>query len=113
MNFNKIGYFQLDNLLQSRVPCLLVIYDNVDLTPWYNIMIKYHLEAISLNLESHQGLEVIQSKNLTPDHSIIVIDKNGTRAETLVLDLEKSGFTNAFFVEGGFDKINEERSGDS
>lgn len=110
MNFNNIGYFQLDNLLQSRVPCLLVVYDKVDLAQWYNSVIKYHLEAISINLEPHQGLEVIQSKNLSPEHSIIVIDENGSKAQSLVEELEKQGFTNAFYVTGGFEQISKERS---
>lgn len=110
MNFNKIGYFQLDNLLQSRVPCLLVVYDNIDLAPWYNSVIKHHLEAISMNLEPHQGLDVIQSKNFTSDHSIIVIDRDGSKAQMLVEQLEEQGFTNVFYVTGGFEQLSKERS---
>lgn len=110
MSFNKIGYFQLDNILQARIPCMLIAYDNIELGLWYNSIIKLHLEAITTHLLPEQDIHHLKLDGLPDSQSIVVIDKDGTKAQHLVSQLEEKGFTNVFYVTGGFEQLSKERS---
>lgn len=109
MDFNSIGYFQFNNLLQSRIPLVLVLLEPVDLKPWYNSMVQMHLDNISVICEPEQTLEVIQAKNLPNHFAVVVLDMSGTKSPAVAVALEQAGFTNSYYVQGGFLGISEER----
>ena len=97
MEFDNIGYFQFDNLLQNRIPMVLVVLDSVDLSGWYNSLIRMHLQNISLICEPHNAVTSVQTKKLPSHFAIIVIDENGEKSPPVVKELEKAGFTNAYY----------------
>lgn len=109
MEFNSIGYFQLDNLLQNRVPFILIMLDEVDLKSWYNSMIQMHIENISLRCDTTKILESIQSKKLPPHFAIIILDQDQKKSPPLVKQLEKAGYTNVYYVKNGFNGLLTER----
>jgi rhodanese-related sulfurtransferase len=109
MEFNSIGYFQFNNLLQSRIPLVLVLLDPVDLKPWYNSLVHMHLDNVTVICEPQETLTIIQEKNL-PDHfAIVILDMNGTKSPSVTVELEKAGYTNAYYVKDGFAGISAER----
>ncbi len=110
MDFNSIGYFQFNNLLQSRIPLVLVFLDSVDLKPWYNSLVHMHLENISVTCAPEHTLEIIQSKNLPSHFAVVILDMDGTKSPSVALTLEQAGYTNSYYVRGGFIGISEERN---
>ena len=109
MDFNSIGYFQFQNLIQSKVPMILLILDEIDLKPWYNSLIQMHLENISVTCHASAALKVIDDKNLPKHYAIVVLDLKGKESPKVAQGLEKAGFINAYYVRGGFLGIAEER----
>lgn len=109
MEFNSIGYFQLNNLLQSRIPLMLLVLDNVDLKPWYNSMIRMHLENISIFCDQDRVVEIVQEKNVPINYGIVILDLDGSKTSALVQQLEQLGFTNAYYVKDGFHGLSVEK----
>nr|BFD65534.1 hypothetical protein HAGR004_05560 [Bdellovibrio sp. HAGR004] len=109
MEFNSIGYFQFDNLIQTRTPFLLVILDQVDLSDWYKSVTKMHLDNISLHCQIENVLESVQSKNLPPHFAVVVLDRDEKSSPQVVAQLESAGFINSFFVKGGLNGLLSER----
>ncbi|MGZ3782658.1 MAG: rhodanese-like domain-containing protein [Pseudobdellovibrionaceae bacterium] len=109
MEFNSIGYFQFDNLLQNRVPFLLLMLEQLDVKALYNSMIQLHIENISLTCEASIALESVHTKKLPSHFAIIVLDKDEKKSPRVVKDLEKAGYTNVYYVKNGYDGILTER----
>lgn len=109
MNFNNIGYFQFNNLLQSRVPLVLVVLDEIDLKPWYNSLIHMHLENVSIFCDSTRAVGLVNEKKLPPHFAIIILDMHGQNSPKVTEDLEKAGYLNVYYVKNGFVGISEER----
>lgn len=109
MDFNSIGYFQFNNLMQSRVPLILIQLEPVDLKPWYNSLINMHLENITIQCLPEEALEVIQAKGLPNHYAIVVLDLNGEKSPSVATMIEQAGFTNSYYVKGGFLGISQER----
>jgi Arabinose efflux permease len=110
LKYNRLGYFQFNNLTEGRVPFLLVNMDNSDVLSWYKSVFKMHLENNSLNISANEVLAEVQKRNLHPQHSIIILDAEGTKAPAVVRELEKAGFINVFYIQGGYAHLAAERS---
>lgn len=110
MEFNNIGYFQFDNLLQNRVPFILVLLDEVDLKSLYNnSLINLHIQNITLQYSSGKILEAIQDKKLPPHFAIIILDKDERKSPKIAKEIEKAGYTNVYYVKNGFEGLLTER----
>lgn len=109
MEFNKIGFFQFDNLLQNRVPFLLVTLDEVNLKTWYNSLIQMHIDNISLSCTEESVVESVKEKNLPQHFAIIVLDKDGVKSSKATINLEKAGYTNVFYIKDGFHGLARDR----
>ncbi len=109
MDFNSIGYFQFNNLLQSRIPLLLIVLDDIDLKPWFNSMVKMHLENITVFCDQDRVVEIVKEKKVPTNFGIVVIDQDGKKTPPLIQQLETMGFTNAYYVKDGFSGISIER----
>lgn len=109
MEFNSIGFFQFDNLIQTRTPFLLVILDGIDLSGWYKSVTKMHLDNISLASTPEGALEDVKGKNLPPHFAVVVLDNNEKSAPQVVASLENAGFINSFYVKGGLEGLLKER----
>lgn len=110
MEFNSIGYFQFDNLIQTRTPFLLVILDEVNLSDWYKSVTKMHLDNISLHCQVETVLESVKAKNLPEHFAVVVLDKDEKSSPAVAATLEKAGFLNSYFVKDGFDGLLKERN---
>lgn len=109
MNFNSIGYFQFNNLLQSRIPLILVLLDPIDLKPWYNSLVRMHLDNVSILCEPDTTLGIIKEKNLPAHFAILILDMHGEKSPSVTEELERSGYTNVYYVKGGFLGISAEK----
>jgi rhodanese-related sulfurtransferase len=109
MSFDNIGFFQFDNLMQSRVPMVLVLLVDAPLKPWYNSMIGMHIDNISLRTTAEAAVAAIQGKNLPPHFAVVVLDSNESQSPAIVHELEKLGYLNAYYVKGGWDALVAER----
>ena len=107
-DFNSIGFFQFDNLLQSRTPFLLLLLDEIDLKPNYNSLVHMHLDIISSYCSSEKALGVVQEKNLPNHYAIIVLDLNGKKSPLVAKSLESAGFINVYYVKNGFTAFSKE-----
>lgn len=107
-NFNSIGHFQFENLIQSRVPMLLFLLDGVEVKSWYNSYINMHLDIITNRCQASEIPSIIAEKKVPKDYAIVVLDKNGEEAEKVVVSLEKD-HTNIYYVKGGLLSLEAER----
>ncbi len=111
MELNQIGYFQFDNLIQSRVPFLLVNL-GADFTDWYKGPWAMHLESANMECSITDAVELVQAKGLPSHFALVVIDVEGKQAADIALALEKVGFSNVYFVKNGaLGLLAERRSG--
>lgn len=109
MEFNSIGFFQFDNLIQTRTPFLLILLDEVELTGWYNSVINMHVQNISVKCQTTEALNSVMEKNLPPHFAIVVLDKDASTSPGVVAQLEKAGFINSYYVAQGFEGLKKER----
>lgn len=110
MDFNSIGYFQFNNLVQSRVPLVLLLLDAVDLRPWYNSLVNMHLENISINCTPKDALGLVKEKNIPSHFAIVILDSQGQKSPSLVTELEDAGFINVYYVKDGFAGLSKEKT---
>ena len=110
MEFNNIAYFQFDNLLQSRVPMVLVLLDEVPLKDWYNSIVRMHIDNIAIKETPQTAVQAVKDKNLPSHFAVVVLDLDETKSPAVVRELEKLGLLNAYFVKGGFNGILAERT---
>lgn len=111
MELNSIGYFQFNNLIESRTPFALLSFEDVDLSHWYQHVHKMHYQNILIFCEEPTYLENFKSKNYPLDFSIVVIDRYGTISPKVVTALEGLGYINCYFVTGGAQGIEAEKQG--
>lgn len=109
MEFNSIGFFQFDNLLQNRVPFLLITLDETNLKSWYNSVIQMHIDNISVSCSEETALDAVKEKNLPLHFAIIVLDIDGTKSSKMTKTLERAGYTNVFYIKDGFQGLSRDR----
>lgn len=113
MSFDSIGYFQFDNLMQSRIPLVLVMLDEVPLKSWYNSMVGMHIDMISIITTPEQAVGEVQKKKLPLHFAVVVLDQNERKSPAVAKELESLGFINAYYVKGGWDGLLAERQNNS
>lgn len=109
MELNSIGYFQFENLLQGRIPLVLVLLDDIDLKPWYNSMVQMYLENVTIKCSVENALESVRAKKLPPHFAVIILDNDGKRSQKVAQDIEAAGFINTYYVKDGFQGLQAER----
>lgn len=110
MDFNGIGYFQFNNLIEIRVPMILINLENVDIKPWYNKMTGMYLDQITLHCSPDDVVSKVKQTKCPSHMSITVLDSEGTLAPQVVQELEKNGFINAYYAKGGLKGLAQERA---
>ncbi|WII70614.1 rhodanese-like domain-containing protein [Bdellovibrio sp. 22V] len=113
MELNQIGFFQFENLVQNRIPLILVLLDPVDLKPWYNSVVNMHLQNVTLHCSPEQVLPEIQNKKLPPHFAVIILDQNAEKSPAVAKTLEDAGYINVYYVKGGFTHLAKEREQES
>jgi hypothetical protein len=108
----SFGGFQFDNLVQARIPFLFLNL-GIDTSKVYPHVHKMHLDRTlfmmdGVDLESASTSEIVQAlqDSKTPlSTAIVVLDRDGSKAAPIATALEQVGFTNAFYVAGGWDQL--------
>ena len=96
-----IELFQLDNLIDNRVPFL------------FFALLKQTPDSTSAKVEQYMKHALIASeaeikkqlKTKNKDVPVILICEDGKHSGTLSTQLQKKGFTNVFFIEGGLPSL--------
>lgn len=110
MSVNAIGYFQFNNLIQSRTPFLLICLEGVDVGHWYQHVFKMHYDSVRMSCGESEVLTAINEKKFAHNFSIVVLDKSGKMSSLVSQKLEASGYINSFYVEGGVQGLEQEKN---
>ena len=108
MDINQLGYFQFDNLIQNRVPFILLNL-GVNLDHLYSGFWAMHLQNVNTPCTPTDAVAKVQEKKVPNHFAVVIIDNDGTQSQKLVPVLEKAGFTNAYYVKGGLIGLDKER----
>ena len=104
MSFNKIGYYQLNNLIENRVPFFFFNY-GTDLISWYQSMQKLHVEAWQIILTESQTQSELDNRKIPKDFAILLLCQDGKQSERIASDLESKGYTNVYLIDGGYQQM--------
>jgi hypothetical protein len=100
----SIGFFQLDNLLKTKVPFLLVNLD-VDLSSNFKGNDLQHLETYQLKMPSSVKAEELEKafleKKIPKHYPIVFVCQDGVRAKELAEKMDDMAWMNCFFVFQG------------
>lgn len=105
---NTIGYFQLDNLIRGRIPCLFVALE-VDLKSWYGPLEKIHLSTWMIQSSLSEALVQINERKIPNDFGIVVLCQDGSLSKQLIPNLITAGYNNIYWVEGGMTALTLEK----
>lgn len=105
---NKIGYYQLNNLIENRVPFLFFNLAQ-DITPWYSSMQKLHVEAWQiLTTEDHIQAELDQ-RRIPLDFAILLVCPDGQQSLGIARKLQDKGYNNVYLIDGGYQQMMTDR----
>ncbi|MFS4458535.1 rhodanese-like domain-containing protein [Bdellovibrio sp. HCB2-146] len=111
MDLNQLGFFQFDNLVQGRVPFILINM-GADLSHIYKGFVAQHLQNVTIDCNSSsEAVSKVLEKKLPNHYAVVVIDHDGSRSGPVVTALEKAGCINVYYVKGGVKGIDLERQG--
>lgn len=102
---NQISFFQFDNLVKNRVPFCLLNFSEPIIAGLYSGIYKMHLENIEVPCTVEAYKQVVEEKKFPKDFPIVLVCKEGKDSEKIQQDLEKQGFGNVFWFEGGVEEM--------
>ena len=105
---NKISFFQLDNLINNRVPFLFYNMSE-SIAPWYSSVSRVHVQTYETMISSDEVLNNLTEKKAPKDYAIVLLCRDGSESEQLMIKLEKNAYTNVYVVNGGYQQIVTER----
>lgn len=106
---NKIGFFQLDNLINNRVP--FIFYNlGPSILDWYTSVSRLHLENYQILLSVAEVTVDLKSRNVPKDFAVILLCEDGIQSADLLKELEKLSYTNVYVIDGGYQQMVTERS---
>lgn len=106
---NKIGFFQLENLVHNRVPFLLLNL-GPSLVPLYTSIYKLHIENHEILADESQAIKVLEDMKIPLDAALVLICEDGQKSSRILVQLEKKAYTNVFLMDGGYQQLMTERS---
>ncbi len=108
MDINQLVYFQFENLIQNRVPFILLNL-GVNLDHLYSGYWAMHLQNVNTPCVPADAVAKVQEKKVPNHYAIVIIDTDGSQSQKLVPVLEKAGFTNTYYVKNGLIGLDKER----
>ena len=106
---NKIGFFQLDNLINNRVP--FIFYNmGPSILDWYRSVSRLHLENYQILLSAAEVTADLKTRNVPKDFAVILLCEDGIQSAELLKELEKLSYTNVYVIDGGYQQMVTERS---
>lgn len=104
MSFNKIGYYQLNNLIENRVPFMFFNF-GTDIAPWYSSIQKMHVEAWQIMTTESQLQQELDDRKIPKDFALLLLCPDGVQSERIANSLEKKGYTNVYLIDGGYQQM--------
>ncbi len=104
MSFNKIGYYQLNNLIENRVPFMFFNF-GTDIAPWYSSIQKMHVEAWQVMTTESQLQQELDDRKIPKDFALLLLCPDGKQSERIANSLEKKGYTNVYLIDGGYQQM--------
>ena len=77
---------------------------------WYTSVSKQHVENYEVLIAADQILSDLTLKKVPKDFAIVLLCSDGKSSLRLYTELEKSGYTNVYVIDGGYQQIVTERS---
>ncbi len=105
---NKIGFFQLDNLINNRVPFIFLNMSR-DISDWYNSVSKMHLNTYQNLVKPDSILPLLEEKKVPRDYAIVLLCDKGSDSLKACTELQNLGYTNVYVVDGGYQQMVTER----
>lgn len=106
---NKINFFQLDNLINNRVP--FIFYNlSTSIAEWYNSVNKMHVQNYEKLVQEGEVLTDLQTNKVPKDFAIVLLCPDGQLSMKLYAELQKLAYTNVYVVDGGYQQLVTERS---
>lgn len=105
---NKIGFFQLDNLVKNRVPFHLLNM-GPDISSWFMSIYKEHFIKNQILVQPDDLLQTVESQQLALDAAIILLCNDGPTSLEMHQKLENKGYTNVYVIDGGYQQMMTER----
>jgi len=106
---NKINFFQLDNLINNRVP--FIFYNlSTSIADWYNSVNKLHVQNYEKLVQAGEVLSDLQTNKVPKDFAIVLLCPDGQLSMKLYEELQKLAYTNVYVVDGGYQQLVTERS---
>jgi rhodanese-related sulfurtransferase len=106
---NKINFFQLDNLINNRVP--FMFYNmSTSIADWYNSVNKMHVQNYEKMVQEKDVIADLQNSNAPKEYAVVLLCPDGRTSMKLYAELNKMGFTNVYVVDGGYQQLMTERS---
>ena len=106
---NKIGFFQLDNLISNRVPFMFYNMSS-SLADWYNSVNRLHVQNYEKLVKESDVINDLTQNKVPKDYAIVLLCPDGHTSLKLYAELEKLAYTNVYVVNGGYQHIVTERS---
>jgi len=104
-SFNKIGFYQLDNLVQNRVPFLFLNLSE-DISSWYQSIYKMHVETYQVLLKTTEDvMSELKTRQIPKEFAILLVCPDGKLSESLARQLEIKGYTNVYLIDGGYQQM--------
>lgn len=110
----EIGYFQLNNLVQNKVPFTLFLIDlNREISQGQNQALGEEPYSISIDetvakvmrsgkmISSQEFHSVVDALNLTLEHPFVLVCVDGVNSLSLAKQLVEKGFKNVYCIRGG------------
>ena len=106
--FNKIGFYQLDNLINNRV-AFLFFNMSESLLNWYTSVSRMHLESYEILTTEAQIIAILNEKKAPKDYAIVLLCNDGSRSVLIEKELQKLAYTNVYVIDGGYQQLVTER----
>ncbi len=101
---NKIGHFQLDNLIKNRIPFLLLNM-TVDISNSYLSIYKDLVIKNQTLIKVDEILKYVEVNSVPFDAAVILLCGNGEDSLVQHKKLEKLGYTNVYVIDGGYQQM--------
>lgn len=101
---NELFYFQLNNLIEGRIPFKFVqLSTNIEKN--YGVLESSHIKTNSVYLDSaNSGDSVVKSiiqEFPNKETAFVILCQQGDKSKGIANNLEKVGYLNVYFVSGG------------
>ena len=113
MNYDlsRLGFFQFDNLVRSRVPFFL-IHEGIHFSELYGPLEKMHLESRAVTVDfmapMTEALKELQERRIPKGFPVVLLSQEGIAGQDWLTALESEGFSQVCWVVGGWKALRQE-----